>query len=116
MTDLTELARDILNGDTLPFGQHGVYDSADWIDAAQQALDPVDQDFTDIRAMVAKEEAAKAMAASKELIELAYAFGADGSCEVVTSWVSRYGDGFFLASEAVTKDRFGVDRSIHCHS
>ena len=36
MIDLTELARDILNGDTLPFGQHGVYDSADWIDAAQQ--------------------------------------------------------------------------------
>ena len=77
MIDLTELARDILNGDTLPFGEHGVYDSADWIDAAQQALDPVDQDFTDIRAMVAKEEAAKAMAASKELIELAYQYQAD---------------------------------------
>lgn len=55
MTDLTKLAQDILNGDTLPYGEHGVYDSADWIDAAQQALDPIDQDFTDIRAMVAKE-------------------------------------------------------------
>ena len=57
MTDLTELARDILNGDTLPYGPNGVYDSADWIDAAQQALDPIEQDYTDIRAMVAKEEA-----------------------------------------------------------
>jgi len=65
MTDLTELARDILNGDTLPFGQHGVYDSADWIDAAQQALDPIEQDFTDIRAMVEKEEAAEAYSTSR---------------------------------------------------
>ena len=65
MTDLTELARDILNGDTLPFGQHGVYDSADWIDAAQQALDPVEQDFTDIRAMVAKEGAWDSFTASR---------------------------------------------------
>lgn len=51
MTDLTKLAQDILNGDTLPFGPHGKYDSADWIDAAHQALDPVDRDFTDLRAM-----------------------------------------------------------------
>lgn len=51
MTDLIKLAQDILNGDTLPFGSHGVYDSADWIDAAQQALDPVEQDFADLRAM-----------------------------------------------------------------
>jgi len=65
MIDLTELARDILNGDTLPFGQHGVYDSADWIDAAQQALDPVEQDYTDIRAMVEKEEAAEAYSTSR---------------------------------------------------
>lgn len=57
MTDLTELAQSILNGDTLPYGEHGVYDSADWIDAAQQALDPIDQDFTDLRIMVAKEGA-----------------------------------------------------------
>jgi len=65
MIDLTELASDILNGDTLPFGQHGVYDSADWIDAAQQALDPVEQDFTDIRVMVEKEEAAEAYGTSR---------------------------------------------------
>lgn len=48
---LTKLATDILAGDTLPFGSHGKYDSADWIDAAQQALDPVEQDFADLRAM-----------------------------------------------------------------
>ena len=65
MTDLTELARDILNGDTLPYGPNGVYDSADWIDAAQQALDPVEQDYTDIRAMVAKEEAWERFATSR---------------------------------------------------
>lgn len=65
MTDLTELARDILNGDTLPYGPNGVYDSADWIDAAQQALDPIEQDYTDIRAMVAKEDAAMHYATSR---------------------------------------------------
>ena len=65
MTDLTELAQSILNGDALPYGEHGVYDSADWIDAAQQALDPIDQDFTDLRIMVAKEEAADAYSTSR---------------------------------------------------
>lgn len=57
MTDLAKLATDILNGDTLPFGSYGVYDSADWIDAAQQAFDPIEQDFAALRAMVAKEGA-----------------------------------------------------------
>ena len=65
MTDLTELAQSILNGDTLPFGEHGVYDSADWIDAAHQALDPIEQDFADLRIMVAKEEAADAYSTSR---------------------------------------------------
>jgi len=56
MTDseLQELATDILAGKTLPFGQYGVYDSADWIDGAEQAREG---ELTDLRIMVAKERA-----------------------------------------------------------
>lgn len=56
MTDseLQELATDILAGKTLPFGPHGVYDSADWIDGAEQAHEG---ELTDLRIMVAKERA-----------------------------------------------------------
>jgi hypothetical protein len=44
-----------------------------------------------------------------ELIDLAYAFTADGlETEVCTSWLSRYGDVFFLAVGPA------LDRSIHC--
>jgi hypothetical protein len=39
-----------------------------------------------------------AAASMADLIELAYAFGADGDCEVCTSWLSRFGDTFFLSS------------------
>jgi len=54
MTDseLQELASEILAGKTLPFGQYGVYDSADWIDGADQAREG---DLTDLRHMVSKE-------------------------------------------------------------
>lgn len=36
-----------------------------------------------------------------ELVALAYAFAADGPCTVVASWLSRWGETFFLASESV---------------
>ena len=81
MTDLKQLARAILNGDTLPYGPHGVYDSADWIDGAQQALDPVEQDFTDLRVMVAKEEAWDSFTASRVAARNDWTF--DEYCEVM---------------------------------
>jgi hypothetical protein len=65
MDELLEIATEIMEGKTLPFGSCGVYDSADWIDAAQQALDPIDQDWTDMRAMVAKERAWECFATSR---------------------------------------------------
>lgn len=46
-----------------------------------------------------------------DLIALAYAFGADGDCEVLTARVGRFGDWFFLASE-----RPRLDTSIHCRA
>jgi hypothetical protein len=45
----------------------------------------------------------------RDLIDLAFTFGADFDCEVVTAWLSRHGDTFFLATEPRR-----VDRSIHC--
>lgn len=35
----------------------------------------------------------------RELVGHAYAFAADGPCQVVTSWLSGFGDVFFLATE-----------------
>ena len=37
-----------------------------------------------------------------ELVALAYAFAADGPCTVVASWLSRWGETFFLASESLS--------------
>jgi hypothetical protein len=65
MDELLEIATEIMQGKTLPFGSCGVYDSADWIDAAQQALDPIEQDWTDMRAMVAKERVWEGFAHSR---------------------------------------------------
>lgn len=54
---LRELAADILAGDTQPFGYCSrKYTAADWIDAAEQALDPIEQDFADLRAMAEYED------------------------------------------------------------
>jgi len=44
-----------------------------------------------------------------DVIAAAYAFAADGACSVQCSWLSRYGDLFYLASEPPA-----LDRSIHC--
>lgn len=38
-------------------------------------------------------------AALHSLIELAYSFAADGSCDVATGWLSPFKDSFFLATE-----------------
>lgn len=62
---LRELAADILAGDTQPFGYCSrKYTAADWIDAAEQALDPIEQDFADLRAMAEYEDADWLFAAS----------------------------------------------------
>lgn len=44
-----------------------------------------------------------------DLVEMVYAFAADGACEVVTSRIGQCRDSFFIATE-----RRQVDRSIHC--